>query len=69
MCQAWDQNRHSVVTMASRLALAASPQSKGETAKAAPQGADKGASIDHELSPSNQSRITREPRPARDCRS
>ena len=31
--------------------------------QAAPQGADKGASIDHELSPSNQSRITREPLP------
>ena len=42
---------------------------QGGNRQAAPQGADKGASIDHELSPSIQSPITREPRPARDCRS
>ena len=37
MCQAWDGYRHSVVTMASRLGLAAFPQSKGGTAKLLPR--------------------------------
>ena len=41
MCQAWDGYRHSVVTMASRLGLAASPRSNGGIARLLPRAPKK----------------------------